>query len=187
MTTVPPAQIKTAAEFAAKVKELGIKDQVELTKVLGENQELKGAHDALPPEELAKVNEAAASVFAAQQALAGAAPGVVPGAAPQAAPQAAPAAPPAAPKKPTTPPPADEGFSWKKWGAAILGGIGVLITAGSVFFGEEEGKGKNILTAIGGLLLGGSVLSYFPSLGWLFGGGDEAPKPPVPATAVAKK
>ncbi len=82
--------------------------------------------------------------------------------------------------KPAAAPVPEEGF-WKQWGAWCTGGVGLLITAASVFFSDDDAKGKNILTAIGGALLAGSAVAKF-GLGWIMG----VEQTPAPTTAPKK-
>lgn len=68
-----------------------------------------------------------------------------------------------------------EGF-WTSWGTIVLGVLGVLAWIGALFSSEEGTKGKTIFGGIGGLLLGGALVSQWPSAGKLFGRAIEAVK-----------
>jgi hypothetical protein len=71
--------------------------------------------------------------------------------------------------------PASQG-GWKSWGTLVLGAVGVLAWIGSLFSSEEDTKGKAVFAGIGGLLLGGALLSQWPGIGKLFGRAIEAVK-----------
>lgn len=84
--------------------------------------------------------------------------------------------------------PQEDGGIWKNWGTIIMGAIGILSWIGALFTSEEGTKGKSIFAGIGGLLLGGAVLTQWPSIAKLFGkSSDEAVQASRPADVVAQQ
>lgn len=85
---------------------------------------------------------------------------------------------PTQPQDQTSPPDKKEG-GWGQWGTLVLGILGVLASIGALFSSEEGAKGKTIFGWIGGLLLGGAILSQWPGVGKVFGSALEFVKDKV--------
>lgn len=73
---------------------------------------------------------------------------------------------------------------WTKWRGPILLVLGVLAVIGSIFSSEQGGRGKPLMAAIGGFLIGAPLIAQWGKqvswLSWLLGGengGEQKPKP----------
>lgn len=79
-----------------------------------------------------------------------------------------------------TQPKEEEPNGWSKWRSPILLGLGILAVIGTIFSSAQGSKGKPLLAAIGGFLIGAPLLAKYGNsswLSWLFGANGEQKTP----------